>query len=667
MSPPADYFRKLVERATDGILLLDAVGRIQYANLAAAELFGRSQEALQGQELGFVVTQDQPTELRLTNRLRVGVTADVRSVEIELDGERMVAVYLRDVTERKRAEERLRQSAAVFESTSEGVFIADSRGRIVDVNRAFSVITGYERSEVIGRSPRFLQSGRHPPSFYRELWRRLENEGRWQGEIWNRRKSGEIYPQWLSVDSVYSEGDELAHYVAVFSDLTGAKRTQAEIERLAHRDPLTGLANRLAFRAQVASVVEQAASRRPHSGASVLLVGLDGFKHINDSLGLAAGDLVLVEVARRLGTVIPGNDNIARLGGDEFAAVIDSRQVDAGAAAVAQAVLQALSRPIQFDSTELYVEASVGIASYPRDGKSVEALIQNCDAAMRRAKQAGGRTYRYYAKDWTNYAHDRVVLAAQLRRAITDNELVLYYQPQIDLHSGQVVGLEALVRWIHQDEGLVSPGRFIPMAEETGLIEPLGEWVLEQACRQAAVWCREGLSFGRVAVNVSGAQIERCDIVDLVARTLDKTGLAANCLELEITESFLMSRIEAAAELLAGLKRIGVQLAMDDFGTGYSSLAYLKGLAFHTLKIDKSFIDGVPGNCKDAEILRTVAALGRSLGFKIVAEGVEGGEQHDYLLQTDCDFAQGYFFSPPVPAQAIPQLIRTLGSPAFEP
>ncbi|MCG5548372.1 EAL domain-containing protein [Halorhodospira halochloris] len=658
MEPAVENFQQIVECASDGIVLINGSGQIRYANKTAVELFGRPLLELRGEDLGLFYSRAQPTEIQIHNPTRGIISADVRSVELEFGGKTYAALYLRDLSERKRVEDRLRQSAAVFESTSEGVVITDPRGRIVDVNRAFTDITCYERSEVIGRTPRVLQSGRHSPRFYREMWLSLQQRGAWRGEIWNRRKTGDIYPEWLNIDSVYGENGQRTHYIGVFTDISSAKRNQAEIDRLAHRDALTGLANRVAFRSHVGLVVKQAAQNNYRVGASVLLLGLDGFKHINDSLGMAAGDQVLCEVARRLVSVVPGNDNIARLSGDEFAIVLDARQTNEGAATVAEHILQSLERPIQLESTEVFVEASIGIASYPRDGRSVDGLIQNSDSAMHRAKRSGGRTYRYYAKDWNAYAHDRVVLAAQLRRAISNDELVLYYQPQIDLRCNKVVGLEALVRWIHADEGLVSPVRFIPMAEETGLIEPLGEWVMEKACQQAADWWQQGIEFGRVAVNVSGVQIERSDMVAQVSRFLESSGLPSECLELEITESFLMTHIEAAADLLAGLKHLGVQLAMDDFGTGYSSLAYLKGLDFHTLKIDKSFLEGVPQQGSDAEILRTVVALGRSLGFKILAEGVETEQQRSFLMDSQCNYAQGYYFSPPVPAQAVPELIR---------
>lgn len=660
MEPSIEHFKRIVECASDGIVLIDEQGQIQYANQTAIDIFGRPLFELRGEELGLVYSPARPIEIQIHNPARGIIAVDLRSVELSLSGSSYIALYLRDLSERKRIENRLRQSAAVFESTSEGVVITDPRGRIVDVNRAFSEITGYDRSEVVGRAPRVLQSGRHGPRFYREMWQSLQQRGGWRGEIWNRRKNGEIYPEWLNIDSVYGESGQRTHFIGIFTDISSIKHNQAEIDRLANRDPLTGLANRVSFRSYLGLVVKQAAQQNYSIGASVLLLGLDGFKHINDSLGLAAGDQVLVEVARRIEAIAQGNDNIARLSGDEFAIVLDARQTNEGAASIAEQILESLERPIQLDSAEVFIEGSIGIASHPRDGRSVEALIQNSDSAMHRAKRAGGRTYLYYAKDWSAYAHDRVVLAAQLRRAISNDELALYYQPQIDLHQGKVVGLETLVRWIHVEEGLVSPVRFIPMAEETGLIEPLGEWVLEHACRQAAQWYQQGVDFGRVAVNVSGVQIERSDMVAKVLKVLEETGLPAEMLELEITESFLMTHIEAAAELLSGLKHLGVQLAMDDFGTGYSSLAYLKGLDFHTLKIDKSFLDGVPYKGSDAEIFSTMVALGRSLGFKILAEGVETERQRAFLLNSNCHYAQGFFFSPPVPAEAIPHLINQL-------
>ncbi|MCG5513982.1 EAL domain-containing protein [Ectothiorhodospira shaposhnikovii] len=562
-----------------------------------------------------------------------------------------------DITERKQTEERLQQSATVFDATSEGIIITDADAHILAVNRAFSRITGYSEDEALGRNPSLLSSGRHSQSFYEQMWASLHNAGHWRGEVWNRRKNGEMYPQWATINAVRGDDGTITHYVAVFSDISDIKRTQEEIQRLAYRDPLTNLPNRLLFRTRLEQALLRAESRQ--SGVAVLQLDLDEFKHINDSLGHSEGDQILSEVADRLETVLQKDETLARMGGDEFAILVeDSSKSRTRPEIVAESVLQALQAPIQLRNQEVFVTASIGIATYPHDGQDVEQLLQHSDAATYRAKHAGGNTYRYYAQDLTEYARDRVVMATELRHAIQRNELILHYQPQVDLSTGELHGLEVLVRWEHPSQGLIPPNRFIPMAEDTGLILPLGRWVLEQACRQALHWDREGLVFGRIAVNVSGIQIQRSNMVETVATVLQDTGLDSRLLELEVTESFIMDRRQGAHELLEALKALGVTLAVDDFGTGYSSLSYLKSLPFDCLKIDQSFIRGIPEDTHDLAIAKAIITLGTNLGFQVLAEGVETESQRDLLTDLGCHQAQGYLFSRPLPAHQIHEFLR---------
>ncbi|MCG5526319.1 EAL domain-containing protein [Ectothiorhodospira haloalkaliphila] len=562
-----------------------------------------------------------------------------------------------DISARKRDEAKLRQWATVFESSDEGMIITDDRARILMVNASFTRITGYGPKEVVGRNPNMLSSGRHTRLFFRRMWDTISLTGGWRGELWNRRKNGELYPQWSTINAVRDAEGRLTHFVSVFSDISDLKSSQEQIERLAHRDALTNLPNRLLFRTRLEQALLRARSHA--SQVSVLLLDLDGFKHINDSLGIRMGDQLLSSLAERFTAILQRGETLARMGSDEFAILVEQgADEEARVEQVAEAIIQAVQLPVKIRNNDVFITASIGIASFPQDGREQDQLLQHSDAAMHHAKQAGGNTYAQYSRDFTDYARDRVLLAADLRQALERNELVLHYQPQVDLISGEVVGLEALVRWEHPTQGMISPGRFIPMAEDTGLILPLGRWVLRQACVQARAWREAGLDFGTVAVNVSGVQVQRSDFVETVGAVLRETGVDPALLELEITESFVMDRRQGSEELLRQLKSLGVFLAVDDFGTGYSSLSYLKSLPFDALKIDQSFIRGISLNPHDAAIASAITTLGGHLNMEVLAEGVETREQQEALLALGCHRAQGYRFSHPVAAKDIPEILR---------
>jgi diguanylate cyclase (GGDEF)-like protein/PAS domain S-box-containing protein len=553
---------------------------------------------------------------------------------------------VQDVTEQVRAEARLRQAASVFSSTEEGVVITDPSGVIIDVNPAFTEITGYSRAEAIGNNPRILRSDRQDAAFYAALWQSLNATGRWQGEIWNRRKSGEIYPEWLTINAVRDEGGRLVNYVAVFSDISGIKQSQAQLAHLAHHDPLTDLPNRLLFHDRLGHALSRA--DRDGSQLGVLFIDLDRFKHINDSLGHLAGDGLLQEVARRLTGAVRREDTVARMGGDEFTLLLEDLRRPEDAAVLARKLLEALGDPYAIAGRELFVTASVGISLYPRDGRSAEELVRNADAAMYQAKDAGRNGYHFYTPELTAAALQRVHLEADLRRALGRGELVVHYQPQIELGSGRLIGAEALVRWRHPEQGLIAPDRFIHLAEDTGLIIELGELVLRAACRQAMDWLASGVPIERIAVNVSAQQVQRSDFVGTVRDVLADTGLPPRHLELEVTETFIMGQAEEGIRALHQLREMGVRLAVDDFGTGYSSLGYLKRLPIHMLKIDRSFVSELHGDSEDLAIAKAVIALGRTLGLQVIAEGVEHDDQAGLLLAEGCHYAQGYLFGRPV-------------------
>jgi diguanylate cyclase (GGDEF)-like protein/PAS domain S-box-containing protein len=557
-----------------------------------------------------------------------------------------------DITQRRADEDSLRQAAAVFDATQEGVLVTDPEQRIVHVNPAFSRITGYSAEEILGLQPSLLKSGRHDATFYQSLWHALQNRGAWSGEVWNRRKSGEIYPQWQCIRVIHDEQGRISHYVAVFSDITALKRSQRELDYLAHHDPLSNLPNRLLFTERVAHALERSAGEQLRG--AVLLIDLDHFKHINESLGHNVGDLLLKEVGERLLAAVPAGSTLARLGGDEFGLLCEHCAEATQAAELAQRLLRCLDAPFRLHGHELYIGASIGISLFPDDAASVEQVLRNADSALFKAKSSGREGYAFYVQELTDYARQRVELASSLRHALDNQELRVYYQPLHDLQDGSAVGMEALVRWQHPQRGLVSPAEFIPIAEDNGLIGAIDAWVLEQACRQMVRWNAEGSALHFVAVNVSSRLFGRGELEQRVARVLADTGLAPAQLELEVTESAIMEDPDAALLLLTRLRGLGVRLAIDDFGTGYSSLARLKRLPVDKLKIDQSFVRGLPDDAEDAAIARAVIALGHSLGIKVLAEGIEQAAQADFLRELGCHYGQGYHFGRPQPVPSQP-------------
>ncbi|MGY2682801.1 phosphodiesterase DibA [Pseudomonas tolaasii] len=571
-----------------------------------------------------------------------------------------VAIYLiclrfahthRQLQPLKANRERLQQAAAVFDCTREGVLVTDARGLIVHVNRAFMAITGYSREDVMGERPNLFKSGRHSSNFYQQMFQTLERTGEWSGEIWNRRKSGEIYPQWQTIRVIRDDQSAVSHYVAVFSDISAIKDSEHELAHLAHHDPLTDLPNRLLFtdRAEQALASAQVHKR----GCALLLLDLDHFKIINDSLGHNVGDQLLKAVGERLKGLFGPGVTLARLGGDEFAVLAESCPQVVQAAALAQRMLDAMKQPFIFDGHQLFISASIGISLFPSDALSAEQLLRNADSALFKAKSAGREGYALYTEELTAHAQHRVEIASELRRALDQHELRVYYQPVHNLQDSRLIGVEALVRWQHPERGLVPPGEFIPIAERTGLIAEIDAWVMDQACRQMCQWLAGGVTLSFIAVNVSSRLFARRELYEQVAQVLHVTGLDPAFLELEVTESAVMDDPEVALEQLHRLRELGLRLAIDDFGTGYSSLLRLKRLPVQKLKIDQGFVAGLPWDEDDAAIVRVVIALAKSMGMQVHAEGIEQIEQARFLLEQECDLGQGYWFGRPVPASEI--------------
>lgn len=566
----------------------------------------------------------------------------------------------RNITARKEADLKFQLATQFFEGSNEGLVITDADQRIIQVNPAFTAITGYPAELVIGQKPDILASGRHEPAFYEAMWREIEAHDHWRGEVWNRRRNGEEYPEWLSISRIQDAQGKTTHYVAIFSDISRRLEQEARIRDLAYFDTLTGLANRSLLRDRVQHDLSMA--RRNQTALSLLFIDLDHFKHINDSLGHQVGDQLLIQVAQRIKHLLREQDTVARLGGDEFMVVLPATESE-GAAHTATVILHALSRPYEIGSQELTVTPSIGIALYPQDGQDFEGLYRCADTAMYRAKQEGRSRYAFFTREMQASAIRRLQLENALRRAIERGEFSLNYQPQLTLDQNQLVGVEALLRWAHPELGAVSPAEFIPVAEHTGQIVAIGQWVLQEACRQMRHWQLQGLPNAVVAVNMSAVQFRQPDLLAQVARVLESTGLPPSCLELELTESTAMLDPEAAVATMQALHGLGVRLSIDDFGTGYSSLSYLKRFQIHKLKIDQSFVRDLPDDPDDAGIVETIIQMARSLGLTTIAEGVETEAQHAFLQQRGCNEVQGYLLARPLPATALESWWRERLSP----
>lgn len=554
------------------------------------------------------------------------------------------------------AKEAQRLASFVFQYAQEGIMITDAEGTILYVNPAFTAITGYTEEEVRGKNPRLLKSGRHDAFFYRQMWESVRRTGQWRGEIWNRRKNGEIYPEWLTISAIKNEKGRITHYVAVFTDITERKRYEEQIKHQALHDPLTDLPNRRLFHDRLAHAIREA--KETQRKVAVLFLDLDRFKNINDTLGHILGDELLRHVAKRLSSCVPREGVLARIGGDEFAVLLPALTARAEAERVAKDIVDRFTQPIALGERSLYVSISVGISLYPDDGDDCPTLIKNADMAMYCAKEEGGNRYRFFTPGMRLETVQRWQLENGMRQALELGELQLVYQPQVEAQTGRMVGVEALLRWHHPEQGVMSPATFIPLAEETGFIVPIGDWVLRTACAQAKAWQEAGLPPIRVAVNLSARQFQEGRLEATVRRVLAETGLEPQFLELEITEGIMMTNHTQTVEQLHRLKALGVKVAIDDFGIGYSSLGYLKKFPIDTLKIDKSFIRDCTDVPEDAAIVKAVIALAKNLNIPVVAEGVENPRQLAFLCAEGCDVIQGYLYSPPVSAEEVAELLR---------
>jgi diguanylate cyclase (GGDEF)-like protein/PAS domain S-box-containing protein len=550
----------------------------------------------------------------------------------------------------------LQQASVVFENTSDGIVITDASRRVVSVNRAFTEITGYSAEEVTGKDMSILQSGYHDDEFYISMWQSIMETGKWRGEIWNRRKNGEIYTELLSINTFRNVKGELTYHIGVFNDISSIKETENKLEYLAHHDPLTDLPNRLLCHARMAHELEFA--RRNKNKVAILFFDLDMFKNINDSMGHSKGDCLLQQVSKRISTSLRKEDTIARLGGDEFVIIAGSLESRKDAALVAENILSLFSRSFVIEDQEVFISASMGISLYPHDGEDSDVLLRNADAAMYRAKSEGRNNYQFYAPILTEKISERLIIETSLRQALERNEFCVHYQPQYSLNSEKIIGVEALLRWNHPKIGMVGPDKFISIAEETGLIVPIGKWVLKTACMQLKQWQQAGCSPMRMAVNLSARQFWKPGLENIVANILEETGIDAADLELELTESIIMHDTPVVEETLEKLHQMGVGLSIDDFGTGYSSLSYIQRFPLDRLKIDRSFVRDIMTNVEDARMIVSIIALGHCMNLQVLAEGIETKDQLKYLQQQGCEEAQGFYFSCPLPVNELEKMFN---------
>lgn len=669
----------IINTALDGVIQMDDQGRVVGWNRQATNIFGWERDEVLGQLLHEKIIPEHHRESHQNGMQRVlaggdshilnsrivvdGLRKDGQIISIELSITRIkikdriqFSAFIRDVTQRKREEEQLRLAAKVFESTSDSILITDINNNIVAANAAFEQMTGYPLDEVRGCNPRLLSSGQHDAAFFQEMWRCILNEGGWQGEIVDKAKSGKLIYKHIAITAVKNHDGETSHYIAVASDISERKEYDKNVHYLAYYDVLTGLPNRSLLRDRLGQVI--ASAHRDQSQFALLFLDLDRFKYINDSMGHSVGDKLLQSVAQRLQACVREGDTVSRIGGDEFIVLL--REIDEAAVVhVADKLLKTLATPFNLNGQVISTYASVGIALYPTHATDIDVLMKNADAAMYNAKENGRNNYKFFTPEMNFRAHQIFEMEKDLRVALEQDQFTLVFQPQVDLTTGRICGAETLLRWNHPDKGFVSPADFIPVAEETGQIVAIGEWVLRTACWRMTSWFKQDVPPFTMAVNLSIRQLRQPNLAETIETILRETGLPPSCLELEITEGIMMGDTKSAMAFLTRMHELGVQLSIDDFGTGFSSLNYLKNLPVNKLKIDQSFVRDIETDESDAAIVRSIISLGHRLDMKVIAEGVETLAQLDFLRIRGCDEVQGYFFSRPLDAE---QFIKFVNS-----
>lgn len=665
----------IVEQSSDAVFCKDPKGVITYWNSGAERLYGWTAEEAVGRSLHQLQRRDldgQSAELlahrtsansgafearhytKSGNVLDVGITT---TPLFDKRGTRTLEMTVtRDITEQKRLEEQLRLAANALENTAEAIIICDVAKRIVSVNKAFSAITQYAPEEAIGRTPEFLRSSEHDQAFYALLWEQVAATGRWQGELWGRRKNGEIYPQWISIAAVEDSDGQISHYVSVSNDISKYQQYEQRLEFLAHHDALTRLPNRALLCERLQQSLRRA--RRYKRVGGVLSVNLDGFKTINDTFGHPVGDQLLQAVAERLRAAVRASDTVSRREEDHFTILLDEIRDPQDARKVAQNLFDRLSKPFHLGEHEVLVSACIGIVCHPEDGNDPDTLLANADIALRQAKEMGRNCYQFYSAEMNTRLRETLILADSLRSAVERKEFLLYYKPRVELSSGRLTAMEVLLRWRHPERGLLSPAEFMRVAEESGMIVPIGEWVLRTACYQAKAWMDSGLPPVRIVVNLSAYQFKSEELAEHIAGILRETGFNPSHLEVEITESMATENRGNAEAMLTKLGDLGITIAIDDFGTDYSSLKYLKRFPIHALKLDQSLIQGLPDNPDDVAITMAIIGMAKSLTLDIVAEGIETLEQSKLLQSLGCREGLGSLFGSPGPAENAELLLK---------
>ena len=561
-----------------------------------------------------------------------------------------------DITDIRLLESQMQLLGSAFHHSGEAIMITDHNNRILTVNAAFTMLTGYSQDEVAGQDPRILSAGRTSREDYKRMWAAIKEKSFWQGEIWDRRKDGGVYPKWLSVSVIRDEQGDIRYHIAHFTDVSTERATEAKIHYMAHHDMLTGLNNRFSLKDRLEHAL--AVARRESARVALLFIDLDRFKVINDTLGHHVGDELLIHVSRRLRQCVRESDLVARLGGDEFVVMLSGIEHSSSVAMVAEKLVMRVGEPYPVGAHTLYTTPSIGIAIYPMDGEDGETLMRNADAAMYHAKSAGRNNFQFFDAKMNEAAVERLGIEHALRLALGRDEFRLHFQPIIDLRTGKVSCVEALIRWQHPERGLLAPGMFIGVAEETGLIQPIGDWVIWAACRQLAAFREAGLTGVKMAINISAIQMRNSDLSVLARGVIEAYSLPPGDLVFEITESVAMEHPDETVRVLDLLRDMGVSLALDDFGTGYSSLSYLRMFALDKLKLDRSFVEEIGQDVDGQVICDATIGLAHNLGLTLVAEGVETEAQLDYLRDRGCDLVQGYLFSKPLPAELVMDFIR---------
>lgn len=655
----------IIEQTNEAIITIDADLRITSWNNSAKNIYGYTEEEVLGEKIKRIIVEYNKEALPKDFVEHKSEILDIR-VHRKKDGERLYVIVnkseryddenrsngsiliIRDVSEFYETQKRLILWGAAYRNSSDGILITDRHNHIISANQSFSSITGFSEDEVLGKTPAMLSSGRHDSDFYKGLWRELNSNGFWMGEIWNRRKSGEIFPERLSIKAIKDENNELMNYVAIFQDIAQEKKKEEEIHNLAYFDQLTKLPNRILMNDRLRQALTHA--NRIGRKAGIMFLDLDRFKNVNDVLGHFAGDQLLIETARRLEGCVRADDTVCRQGGDEFILILQEVNSNDDLAHIAKKLIEAIETEYHIEKEAISISTSIGISIYPDDGMEANDLIKRADMALYAAKSSGRNQYQFYTQEMNKHINEKMKIENDLSKAIHENALEIVFQPQVELDSEKIVGVEALIRWNHPQLGEIDTGKFISIAEETGLILELDRWMIVEMCRKIVDWNNRysGLGEIRFSINLSGAEIGNKQFLKTVAAALSEYKIAKHAIEFEITETTLMQDMVHSQDVLSQLSLMGVSIAIDDFGTGYSSLSYLKTLPIDTLKIDKSFIKNIEKEPNERKITEAIINLARTMEIEIIAEGVETKAQAQFLLGAGCKIVQGYYYYPPL-------------------